>query len=139
MTQESFREQDTFRLGEELGRQVQPGEIFLLEGDLGVGKTVFAKGFAVGLGITEPITSPTFTIIQEYEEGRIPLYHFDVYRIADEEEMYELGYESYFFGDGVCLIEWASRIPDLLPSYCRKICIEKDLEKGFDYRKITIM
>ncbi len=139
MTQESFREQDTFRLGEELGRQVQPGEIFLLEGDLGVGKTVFAKGFAAGLGITEPITSPTFTIIQEYEEGRIPLYHFDVYRIADEEEMYELGYESYFFGDGVCLIEWASRIPDLLPSDCRKICIEKDLEKGFDYRKITIM
>ena len=103
-----------------------------------MGKTVFAKGFACGLGITEPITSPTFTIIQEYEEGRIPLYHFDVYRIADVEEMYELGYEGYFFGDGVCLVEWASRIEEILPGDCHTVTIEKDLEKGFDYRLITI-
>lgn len=138
MRAESFSEQATFQIGKELGEKVQPGEIFCLEGELGVGKTVFAKGFASGLGITEPVTSPTFTIIQEYEEGRIPLYHFDVYRIADVEEMYELGYEGYFFGEGVCLIEWASLIQDILPPECKIIRIEKDLEKGFDYRRITI-
>lgn len=139
MIQESFEEQDTFRIGKQLGETAKPGDIFLLEGDLGVGKTVFAKGFAAGLGITEPITSPTFTILQEYEEGRIPLYHFDVYRIADPEEMYELGYEGYFFGEGVCLIEWASLIEELLPANCRTIRIEKDLEKGFDYRRIALI
>lgn len=135
---QSESEQNTFEIAKELGKNVMPGEIYLLEGDLGVGKTVFAKGFACGLGITEPITSPTFTIIQEYEEGRIPLYHFDVYRIADVEEMYELGYEGYFFGEGVCLIEWASRIEEILPNDCHTVTIEKDLEKGFDYRIITI-
>ena len=135
---QSESEQNTFEIAKELGKKVMPGEIYLLEGDLGVGKTVFARGFACGLGITEPITSPTFTIIQEYEEGRIPLYHFDVYRIADVEEMYELGYEGYFFGEGVCLIEWASRIQDILPKDCYQITIEKNLEKGFDYRLITI-
>ena len=139
MIQESFEEQDTFRIGKQLGETAKPGDIFLLEGDLGVGKTVFAKGFAAGLGITEPITSPTFTILQEYEEGRIPLYHFDVYRIADPEEMYELGYEGYFFGEGVCLIEWASLIEELLPANFRTIRIEKDLEKGFDYRRIALI
>ena len=135
---QSESEQNTFEIAKELGKKVMPGEIYLLEGDLGVGKTVFAKGFACGLGIAEPITSPTFTIIQEYEEGRIPLYHFDVYRIADVEEMYELGYEGYFFGDGVCLVEWASRIEEILPGDCHTVTIEKDLEKGFDYRLITI-
>ena len=135
---QSESEQNTFEIAKELGKKVMPGEIYLLEGDLGVGKTVFAKGFACGLRITEPITSPTFTIIQEYDEGRIPLYHFDVYRIADVEEMYELGYEGYFFGEGVCLIEWASRIQDILPKDCYQITIEKNLEKGFDYRLITI-
>lgn len=138
MRLESWKEQDTFQIGKDLGASVSPGDIYLLEGDLGVGKTVFAKGLAEGLGITEPITSPTFTIIQEYEEGRIPFYHFDVYRIADVEEMYELGYEGYFFGEGVCLIEWASLIEEILPSTCKKITIEKDLEKGFDYRLISI-
>lgn len=123
----------------DLAREAKPGEIYLLEGDLGVGKTVFAKGFALGLGITEPITSPTFTIIQEYEQGRLPFYHFDVYRIADEEEMFELGYESYFFGQGVCLIEWASLIQGLLPAECRTIRIEKDLERGFDYRRVELV
>ena len=122
-----------------MAREAKPGEIYLLEGDLGVGKTVFAKGFALGLGITEPITSPTFTIIQEYEQGRLPFYHFDVYRIADEEEMFELGYESYFFGQGVCLIEWASLIQGLLPAECRTIRIEKDLERGFDYRRVELV
>lgn len=135
---ESFSEKDTFETAYRLGQQASAGDIFLLEGELGVGKTVFAKGFAQGLGIEEPITSPTFTIIQEYSQGRIPLYHFDVYRIADVEEMYELGYEGYFFGEGVCLIEWASLIKDILPRECKKILIEKDLQRGFDFRMITI-
>lgn len=139
MVWESFCEKDTAKIGETLAREAKPGKIYLLEGDLGVGKTVFAKGFALGLGITEPITSPTFTIIQEYEQGRLPFYHFDVYRIADEEEMFELGYESYFFGQGVCLIEWASLIQGLLPAECRTIRIEKDLERGFDYRRVELV
>ena len=139
MVWESCCEKDTAKIGETLAREAKPGEIYLLEGDLGVGKTVFAKGFALGLGITEPITSPTFTIIQEYEQGRLPFYHFDVYRIADEEEMFELGYESYFFGQGVCLIEWASLIQGLLPAECRTIRIEKDLERGFDYRRVELV
>lgn len=138
MIKESFSEEDTLRIGRELGEAASQGEIFLLEGELGTGKTVIAKGFAQGLGITEPITSPTFTIIQEYMEGRIPFYHFDVYRIADVEEMYELGYEAYFFGGGVCLIEWASLIREILPADARAIKIEKDPRRGFDYRKITI-
>ena len=139
MVWESFCEKDTAKIGETLAREAKPGEIYLLEGDLGVGKTVFAKGFALGLGITEPITSPTVTIIQEYEQGRLPFYHLDVYRIADEEEMFELGYESYFFGQGVCLIEWASLIQGLLPAECRTIRIEKDLERGFDYRRVELV
>lgn len=138
MMRESFSERETWQFGVQIGSQASSGDIFLLEGDLGVGKTVFAKGFARGLGIEEPITSPTFTILQEYEQGRIPLYHFDVYRIADVEEMYELGYELYFFGPGVCLIEWASKISEILPEGCGEIRIEKDLRKGFDYRKITL-
>lgn len=138
MMWESASWRDTFSIGVELGKTVKPGDIFCLEGELGAGKTVFAKGLAEGLGITEPVLSPTFTIIREYDGGRIPLYHFDAYRIADPEEMYELGYEGYFFGDGVCLIEWASRIRELLPADCRTIVIEKDLDKGFDYRKISI-
>lgn len=135
---ESFSEQETKALGKELGQNAEPGDIFLLHGDLGVGKTVFTKGFAEGLEIEEPITSPTFSLIQEYEEGRIPFYHFDTYRIDDPEEMYELGLDGYLFGEGVCLIEWASKIAELLPENCKQITIEKDLERGFDYRKITV-
>ena len=135
---ESFCEKDTFQIAYQLGQEARIGDIYLLEGDLGVGKTVFAKGFAEGLEIDEPITSPTFTIIQEYHQGRIPLYHFDVYRIADVEEMFELGYEGYFFGDGVCLIEWASLIKEILPETCKRVLIEKNLDRGFDFRLITI-
>ena len=135
---ESFCEKDTFQIAYQLGQEARIGDIYLLEGDLGVGKTVFAKGFAEGLEIDEPITSPTFTIIQEYHQGRIPLYHFDVYRIADVEEMFELGYEGYFFGEGVCLIEWASLIKEILPETCKRILIEKNLDRGFDFRLITI-
>ena len=132
-----YSAEDTFSFGVQIGESCQPGDIFLLNGDLGVGKTVFSKGIGKGLGITEPISSPTFTILQIYEEGRIPLYHFDVYRIADIEEMEEIGYEDYFYGQGICLIEWASRIEEILPDNAVVITIEKDLEQGTDYRKIT--
>jgi tRNA threonylcarbamoyladenosine biosynthesis protein TsaE len=129
---------ETYQLGKKLGEIVKPGDVFSIIGDLGVGKTVFTQGFAKGLDIDEPINSPTFTIVQVYEEGRIPLYHFDVYRIGDIEEMDEIGYEDYFYGNGVCLIEWANLIAEILPKNIKEIIIEKDLEKGFDYIKITI-
>lgn len=135
---ESLRTEDTFQAGFRLGKAAKAGDIYCLLGDLGVGKTVFTQGFAEGLGITEPVSSPTFTIVQTYEEGRLPFYHFDVYRIADVEEMDEIGYEDYFYGEGVCLIEWANLIEDILPDDVKVITIEKDLDKGFDYRKISI-
>lgn len=135
---ESFSTDDTYAVGEKLGNSAKAGEIYCLCGEVGVGKTVFTKGFAAGLGIKEPISSPTFTIIQEYEEGRLPFYHFDVYRISDLEEMDEIGYDDYFYGNGVCLIEWAQMIKELLPKQIINITIEKDLKKGFDYRKIQI-
>ena len=130
--------QETFCVGKKIGENARPGQIYTLTGDLGVGETVFTQGVAAGLGITEPISSPTFTIIQEYETGRLPLYHFDVYRIGDIEEMEEIGYDDYFFGQGICLIEWANLIEEILPENLIQITIEKDLEKGFDYRRITV-
>ena len=130
--------EETFNAGKALGEKVQPGDIYLLNGDLGVGKTVFTQGVAQGLGITEHVNSPTFTIVQVYDEGRIPFYHFDVYRIGDVEEMDEIGYEDYFYGEGLCIIEWASLIEEIIPENAKNITIEKNLEKGFDYRKITI-
>lgn len=130
--------EETFALGEKIGRESTPGQVYTLIGDLGVGKTVFTQGVAKGLGIREPVNSPTFTIVQIYEEGRMPFYHFDVYRIGDVEEMEEIGYEDYFYGEGLCLIEWANLIEEILPPRYSRITIEKDLEKGFDYRKITI-
>ena len=133
---ESKCEKDTFELGKKIGREAAPGDT--LVGDLGVGKTVFTKGVAAGLGILEPVSSPTFTIVQVYEEGRLPFYHFDVYRIGDIEEMEEIGFEDYIYGEGVSLIEWANLIEELLPERYTQITIEKDLEKGFDYRKITV-
>lgn len=137
-TIESEKWEDTFLLGKQLGERACSGDVFLLEGDLGVGKTVFTQGFAAGLGILEPVNSPTFTIVQEYEGGRLPFYHFDVYRIGDIEEMEEIGYEDYFYGDGVCLVEWANRIEGLCPKNAQKIIIEKDLQRGFDYRRIIV-
>lgn len=121
------------RIWKKLGEAAEPGTVYTLVGDLGVGKTVLTQGLAEGLGITEAVNSPTFTILQVYEEGRLPLYHFDVYRIGDVEEMDEIGYEDYFYGDGVCLIEWANLIEEILPEKYTEIRIEKDLEKGFDY------
>ena len=135
---ESQSAKETRLLGEKIGQKAKGGEIILLNGDLGVGKTVFSKGLGAGLGIEEPISSPTFTVLQIYESGRLPLYHFDVYRIADVEEMDESGYEDYFYGRGVCLIEWAELISEILPSEVIRVTIEKDLQKGMDYRKITV-
>ena len=135
---ETTSEKETFELGKRLGQQAAPGDVYTLEGDLGVGKTIFTKGFAEGLEIKEAISSPTFTIVQVYEDGRLPFYHFDVYRIGDVEEMDEIGFEDYVYGQGVSMIEWANLIEEILPENRRNILIEKDLEKGFDYRKITI-
>jgi tRNA threonylcarbamoyladenosine biosynthesis protein TsaE len=135
---DSFSAEDTFELGIALGAEAKKGEVYCLSGDLGVGKTVFTQGFAKGIGISEAVSSPTFTIIQEYTSGRVPLYHFDVYRIADLDEMEEIGYLDYFYGDGVCLIEWAELIEELLPENPKRITIRKNLAKGFDYREITI-
>ena len=138
MVRETYSEQETFELGKEIGESAQSGDVFTLEGDLGVGKTIFTKGLAYGLGVREDVVSPTFTIVQEYEDGPLPFYHFDVYRIGDVEEMDEIGYEDYIHGEGVCLIEWANLIEEILPETRIRIVIEKDLEKGFDYRKISI-
>ncbi len=138
MTKETFSPEETLELGEALGRAAKPGEVYVLIGDLGVGKTVFTQGIARGLDIKEPISSPTFTIVQVYEEGRMPFYHFDVYRIGDVEEMEEIGYEDYFYGEGLSLVEWGDLIQEILPESRKEITIEKDLEKGFDYRKITV-
>ena len=138
MVIETRSPEETFALGEKLGREAKPGQIYTLNGDLGTGKTVFTQGFASGLGITEPVNSPTFTILQVYEEGLMPFYHFDVYRIGDVEEMDEIGYEDCFYGEGVCLIEWAELIEEILPEKVIVVTIEKDLEQGFDYRKITL-
>ena len=130
--------QETKELGKKMAERAKPGDVFTLVGDLGVGKTVFTQGIAEGLGIDEPDNSPTFTIVQEYESGRMPFYHFDVYRIGDPEEMDEIGFDDYIYGDGLCLIEWADLIEEILPEKRVAIRIEKDLEKGFDYRRITI-
>ncbi len=138
MVIETWSPQETFALGQRMGREARPGQVICLNGDLGVGKTVFTQGFAEGLGIGEPVNSPTFTILQQYEEGRLPLYHFDVYRIGDVSEMDEIGYEDCFYGDGVSLIEWPTRIREILPAQVTWVEIEKDLEKGFDYRRIRV-
>lgn len=138
MVYETYAPEETQALGKRIGEYANPGDVYTLMGDLGVGKTVFTQGIAEGLGITEPVCSPTFTIVQIYEEGRMPFYHFDVYRIGDIEEMDEIGYEDYFYGNGLCMIEWANLIEEILPERRKEVTIEKNLEKGFDYRKITI-
>ncbi|MBR3684151.1 MAG: tRNA (adenosine(37)-N6)-threonylcarbamoyltransferase complex ATPase subunit type 1 TsaE [Lachnospiraceae bacterium] len=135
---ETWNEEETREFGRKLGKEALPGQVYTLIGDLGVGKTVFTQGFAKGLEIDEPISSPTFTIVQIYEDGRLPFYHFDVYRIGDSSEMDEIGYEDCVYGEGVCLIEWANLIEDILPETYDEIKIEKDPEKGYDYRLITI-
>ena len=131
--------EETFLFAKQLGEQAVPGQIYALDGDLGAGKTVFCQGFADGLEVTELVNSPTFTIVQEYTTGKLPLYHFDVYRIEDPDEMEEIGFDEYAFGEGVCIIEWGRQIAEILPEHTKFVTIEKDLDKGFDYRKITIV
>ena len=135
---ESFSREDTFEIARKMGEEAKPGEVYCLSGDLGVGKTVFAQGFGAGIGVNEPMSSPTFTIVQEYSEGRLPLYHFDVYRVGDIDEMEETGFYEYAGGEGGALIEWAELIEEIIPEDVTWIKIEKNLEKGFDYRLITI-
>ena len=138
MVIETFDPKETYDLGVKMGEQAQAGQVICLNGDLGVGKTVFTQGFAAGLGIAGPVNSPTFTIVQQYEDGRLPLYHFDVYRIGDISEMDEIGYEDCFYGQGVTLIEWSELIGEILPEHVTEVTIEKDMEKGFDYRRIRV-
>ncbi len=138
MVFESTSSQMTFEFAKKIGEKLKSGDVLCLDGDLGVGKTVFTKGVAAGLGIKDDVSSPTFTLIQEYYGGRLPLYHFDVYRIDGLWDMDDLGYEEYFYGEGVCLVEWGSMIKELFPENTIYVRIEKDLEKGFDYRKITV-
>lgn len=129
---------ETRQLGYDMGKCACAGQVYCLDGDLGTGKTVFAQGFAAGLGVDGPVNSPTFTILQVYEDGRLPLYHFDVYRIGDVEEMDEIGYEDCFYGEGVCLVEWSELVREILPEDAVHVRIEKDVDKGFDYRRITV-
>ena len=138
MTIETRSPEETLETGFRMGERARAGQVYTLAGDLGVGKTVFTQGFAKGLGVEEHVNSPTFTIVQEYEDGRMPFYHFDVYRIGDIEEMDEIGFEEYVAGEGVCLIEWANLIEEILPEERTEILIEKDLEQGFDFRRITV-
>lgn len=138
MVIESNSKEETYNAGVQLGQNAAPGQVYCIYGDLGVGKTIISQGVAAGLGITEVVNSPTFTIVKEYDEGRLPLYHFDVYRIGDVDEMDEIGYNEMVYGDGVCLIEWANLIEEILPGIYTRIDIEKDLSKGLDYRRITI-
>ena len=130
--------EETFELGRQIGQEAAAGTVFTLIGDLGTGKTVFTQGLAQGLGITELVNSPTFTILQVYEEGRCPFYHFDVYRIGDISEMDEIGYEDCFYGDGVCLIEWADLIEEILPEHFTEITISKDLKKDLIIEKYRL-
>ena len=135
---ETNSDKDTFEFGKQIGEKAEPGTVICLDGDLGTGKTVIAKGIAAGLGIKEPVSSPTFTVIKEYTEGRLPFYHFDVYRIEDPLEMDEIGYEDYFYGNGVTVIEWSDMIKELIPEKAMKIRLVKDLANGFDYRRISV-
>ena len=123
-------EEETKKFGRELSEKLSPGSIIALTGDLGTGKTALTKAIAEGLGVKEMITSPTFNIVRQYDSGRLPLYHFDVYRIGDADEMYELGYEEYFFGEGVCVIEWADIIEEIIPEDAIRIEIEYGEKEG---------
>ena len=138
MTIETKSPKETYDLGVELGKEAIAGQVIGLVGELGVGKTTFTQGFAKGLGIDEVVNSPTFMIVQEYQSGRLPFYHFDVYRIGDPEELDEIGFDEYLFSEGVTLVEWSDLIPDQMPLNYTIVKIERELNKGFDYREITL-
>ena len=137
-TFETSSAEETYEIGRKFGSLAEAGSVFALDGDLGAGKTVFAKGFAAGLGITENVSSPTFTILQIYDSGRLELYHYDAYRIEDPSEMEEIGYTDYFYGKGTCLVEWPGNISAYFPKHYTKISIEREPEKGLDHRRITV-
>ena len=128
---------ETLTIASEFAKTLREGDVLCMYGDLGAGKTAFVQGLAKGLGIDEHITSPTFTIVNEYE-GTLPLYHFDVYHIADSDEMYEVGFDEYVYGEGVSVIEWCELIEDILPEKRYNITITKNYEKGDNYREIEI-
>jgi len=134
---ESYSQSDTEEFGREMGQAAMCGEVYALIGDLAAGKTAFARGFARGLGIDADITSPTFGIVNEYA-GRLPMYHFDVYRIEHIQEMEDTGYEEYFWGNGVSLVEWADIIEELLPRDAVFVRFDRSLERGDNYRKINV-
>lgn len=136
MIYESMSASDTAAFAEDFAKKLLPGDVLCMRGGLGAGKTAFVQGLAKGLGVRQIPGSPTFTIMNCYD-GKYPLYHFDVYRIVDPEEMYEIGYDEYIGGDGICVIEWAELIEDILPEERYEITIERDYEKGEDYRRIT--
>ena len=137
MVTETRSPEETYALGEKIGKAAQPGQIYTLTGDLGVGKTVFTQGVAAGLGITEPVSSPTFTIVQVYDEGRLPFYHFDVYRGSDPDELFNIGIDEYFFGEGVCIVEWADLILDILPESTKYIYLAYGENEGERVYKCT--
>jgi len=138
LTYETHSPEETYETGRRMAADLPAGTVIALDGDLGAGKTVFTKGFAEGLGIEELVTSPTFTILQEYGGGRLPLYHFDTYRIEDPDEMIETGLTEYLYGSGICIIEWADNIGELLPENCIRIRIERDAGFGDSFRRITV-
>ena len=138
MMHKSFSASDTARIGAELAKNAKPGDVFCLIGDLGAGKTVFAGGFAKGLGINHDIVSPTFTILNEYHQGRLSLFHFDLYRIEDPNELIGIGYEEYFYGDGVTLLEWPEIAINLIPHNAIYITFETDFAINPDFRRIII-
>ncbi len=128
---------ETRQIAAEITKKLKSGSVICMYGDLGAGKTAFVQGMAQALGINEPVTSPTFTIVNEYY-GTLPLYHFDVYRIVSSDEMYEIGFDEYINGNGICVIEWAELIEDILPEDSICITIRKNIEKGEDYREIIV-
>ena len=137
MLYKSNSAKETENISKAFSKTLKAGDVVCLWGDLGVGKTAFAGGLSKGLGVTEYISSPTFTVVNCYE-GNLPVYHFDVYRISDSEEMYEIGYEEYVYGDGVSIIEWPGLISDILPEERYDITISKNLELHADFREILI-
>ena len=138
MTFESFSTDDTQKIAKNLAENAQAGHIYALDGELGAGKTAFSKGFAKGLGIVRDISSPTFAIINEYTCGRLPLYHFDVYRLQSSDDFFDAGLDDYFYAGGVSLIEWSQIVKDALPPHTTYIKIEKDFEKGENFRRVII-
>ena len=127
---EVYSKEETYNFALELGEKVKVPCLICLDGDLGAGKTVFAKGLAKGLGVEDDIVSPTFVLFNVYEKGRFPFYHFDVYRIEEPEEMYEIGYEEYFYGEGVCIVEWADIVEEIIPEDAKVIFIEYGKDEG---------